>query len=69
MSKQPIRTITDEINGRQWRIFKKSDTEYYYKYYEFFKQLGWKYTCREGDHEKGYLSKEYIEYTFDIVVI
>ena len=53
-----IRTILDEENGRKWEIFKKSDNEYFYKYYEFFKQIGWRSTGRTGDHISGYLTLE-----------
>ena len=63
-----IRTITDDENGRKWDIFKKSDNEYFYKYYEFFKQCGWRFTGREGDHIKGYLTKSCIEWEFSIFV-
>jgi len=62
-----FKTITDEENGKKWEIFKKSDNEYFYKYYEYFKQCGWRLNAREGDHIKGYLSKSCIEWEFDIV--
>lgn len=67
-NKMLIRTITDEQNGRKWEIFKKSDNEYFYIYYEFFKQIGWRFIGREGDHNNSYLSKDYIQYQFDILV-
>lgn len=60
-----IKTITDDVDGRKWEIYKKSDNEYFYKYYEFFKQIGWKFTGIEGDHINGYLTKESIQYSFD----
>lgn len=63
-----IRTITDEQEGRKWEIYKKSDDEYFYKYYEFFSTIGWRFTGREGDHIKGYLTKDCIEWQFDIMV-
>ena len=63
-----IRTIEDKENGRKWEIYKKSDNEYFYKYYEFFKSIGWRFTGREGDHEKGYITKNCIEYDFSIKV-
>jgi len=66
--KMLIRTITDNENGRKWEIFKKSDNEYFYKYYEYFKQIGWKLTGRTGDHINGYLTKDYIQWDFDILV-
>jgi hypothetical protein len=64
-----IKTITDKANGKKWEIFKKSNNEYFYKYYEFFKQIGWKLTGREGDHINGYLTKDCIEWNFDITII
>jgi hypothetical protein len=64
----PIKTIINENDGRKWEIYKKSDNEYFYKYYEFFKQLGWHFTGRTGDHIQGYLSKDCIQYQFDILV-
>ena len=63
-----IRTITDDVDGRKWEIFKKQEGEYFYKYYEHFKQCGWRLTIREGDHLKGYLTKSYIEWKFDVLV-
>ena len=59
-----VRTITDSENGRKWEIYKKSDNEYYYKYYEFFKQIGWRLT---GTSE--HMSKDCIEWDFDISII
>jgi hypothetical protein len=63
-----INTILDEENGRKWEIYKKSENEYFYKYYEFFKQIGWRLTGREGDHIKGYIAKECIQWEFDVMV-
>lgn len=63
-----IKTIIDKDSGRKWEIYKKSDNEYFYKYYEFFKQFGWRFTGRKGDHNNGYLTKDCIEYDFDITV-
>jgi hypothetical protein len=63
-----IRTIEDKENSRKWEIFKKSDDEFFFKYYEYFKQCGWRYTGREGDHNNGYLTKDCIQYQFDIMV-
>lgn len=64
----PIKTIEDKESGRKWEIFKKSDNQYYFKYFEFFKSCGWKYLGREGDHINGYLTKDQIEYQFDVFV-
>ena len=63
-----IKTITDKDNGRKWEIYKKSDNEYFYKYYEFFKQLGWHFTGIKGDSNNGYLTKDCIEHDFDITI-
>jgi hypothetical protein len=64
----PIKIIINENDGRKWEIYKKSDNEYFYKYYEFFKQIGWRLTGREGDHIKGYITKDCIKYQFEILV-
>ena len=64
-----IKTITDKQEGRKWEIYKKSDKEYFYKYYEFFKQIGWRLIGRTGDHINGYLTKECIQWEFDILSI
>lgn len=64
-----VKTLVDEQNGRKWEIYKKSDNQYFYKYYEFFKQVGWKFTGGEGDHLNGYLSKDCIQWQFGILVI
>jgi len=64
-----IRTITDEQEGRKWEIYKKSANEYFYKYYEYFKSCGWRFTAREGDHIKGYLTKDCVEWKFNILVV
>lgn len=58
-----IKTICDNENGRKWEIFKKSDNEYYYKYYEFFRQIGWRLT---GITEN--LTRNCIEWDFDISI-
>ncbi|MDA8223893.1 MAG: hypothetical protein M0Z35_19810 [Desulfitobacterium hafniense] len=63
-----IRTITDKENGRKWEIYKKQDNEYFYKYFEYFKQCGWRLTGREGDHINGYMTKDLIQWEFGIVV-
>ena len=64
-----VRTITDSENGRKWEIYKKSDNEYYYEYYEFFKQIGWRLTTTTGNNRDGYLTKDCIEWDFDISII
>lgn len=66
MNKMLVKTITDKQEGRKWEIYKKSDNEYFYEYYEFFKQVGWRLTGREGDHINGYLTKDVVEWEFDI---
>ncbi|HHW90489.1 MAG TPA: hypothetical protein GX745_06290 [Clostridiales bacterium] len=64
-----VRTITDEQDGRKWEIYKKSDNEYYYKYYEFFQAAGWRLTGQSGGHADGhYYTKEAIEYEFEIAL-
>ena len=59
-----VRTITDSENGRKWEIYKKSDNEYYYKYYEFFKQIGWRLTITAGNDRDGYFTKDCIDLFF-----
>ena len=63
-----IKTIEDKENGKKWEIYKKSDNEYFYRYYEFFKSCGWKFIMREGSFEAGYISKDCIEWDFDIII-
>ena len=64
----PIKTIVDNKDGRKWEIYKKSDNEFFFKYYEYFKSIGWKLTAREGDSVKGYMTKDLIEWQFDVAV-
>ena len=63
-----VRTITDSENGRKWEIYKKSENSYYYKYYEFFKQIGWRLTGTAGNNRDGYFTKDCIEWDFDISI-
>ena len=37
-----IKIIEDKDSGKKWEIYKKSATDYFYKYYEYFKNIGWK---------------------------
>lgn len=66
--KCPVKVIENKLNGQKWEIFKRSENEYFYKYYEFHSSCGWKFMWREGDHKKGYLTREYIMCQFDIFV-
>lgn len=61
-----VKTITDDQNGKRWDIYKKVENQYYYKYYEFFKSIGWRLTGKGSD---GYMSKDLIEWDFEITVI
>lgn len=63
-----VKTITDEENGKKWEIYKKSENEFFYKYYEFFKSCGWRFAAREGDDNNGYFTKSAIEWEFDIIL-
>lgn len=64
-----IREIIDKESGRKWEIFKKSEDEYFYKYYEFFQSCGWRLIGQDGGHKQGlYWSKDAIEWAFDIKV-
>lgn len=64
-----IKTICDNENGRKWEIFKKSENSYYYKYYEFFRKIGWRLTITAGNDRDGYFTKDYIEWDFNISII
>lgn len=63
-----IKEIIDDKDGRKWEIYKKSDNEYFYKYYEFHKASGWRFLWQEGDHLKGYFTKDLIQFEFEIMV-
>ncbi len=56
-----VKVITDKEEGRKWEIYKKSDDEYFYKYYEFFSSCGWRQTGKQ----EGF-TRECIEWEFDI---
>lgn len=64
-----IKTIEDKENGKKWEIFKKTDNEYFYKYYEHFKKHGWRLTLTEGNEQTGYFTKDAIEWEFDLNII
>jgi hypothetical protein len=56
-----IKTIINEQFGKKWEITKHEENRYSIKYYEYFKNCGWKsYMPVE------YCDKDYIEYIFDI---
>jgi hypothetical protein len=64
-----IKTITDEDSGRRWEIYKRADNQYYYKYYEFFRDIGWRFTGQSGGNAEGhYHTKESIEWEFETTV-
>ena len=64
-----VRIIEDKESGKKWEIFKKSDDEYFYKYYEFFQSCGWRFIGQDGGHKQGfYWSKDGIEWEFDIKI-
>lgn len=64
-----VREIIDDENGRRWDIFKKTEDQYFYKYYEFFSSCGWRFVCQDGGHKQGYYwGKNEIEREFDIVL-
>lgn len=68
-NKMKVREIIDDENGRRWDIFKKTEDQYFYKYYEFFKSCGWRLLGQDGGHEQGfYWSKDAIEYEFGIML-
>lgn len=58
-----IKTILDNEDGRKWEIFKKSENDYFYKYYEFFAQIGWRLI-----NESNSYSKDAIEWEFDFII-
>ena len=58
-----VKTITDTESGRKWEIYKETDETYSYKYFEFYKSVGW----WQISGEIGY-TQEAIEWQFDIKV-
>lgn len=38
-----VTQVIDKKNGKRWDVYKKSENEYFYKYYEFFSSCGWRY--------------------------
>ena len=63
-----VRTIENKENGTKWEIYKKSENEYFAKYYEFYSSIGWKFLFQDGGQKQGFYSKECIEYDFDIKI-
>ena len=64
-----VKTITDEDSGRRWDIYKKADNQYYYKYYEFFRAFGWRFTGQNGGNAEGYYyTRASIEWEFETTV-
>ena len=59
-----VKTIEDKKYGIKWEIFKISDNSYFYNYYEYFSQIGWRLT---GTSE--HMSKNCIEWVLDTSVI
>jgi hypothetical protein len=55
-----IKTIIDNENGKKWEIYKNSDNDYFYKYYEFFQVTGWRIIFTESNY-----SKDAIEWELD----
>lgn len=58
-----VKTLLDNELGKRYDIFKQSNGLYGYRYYEFFKSIGWKLYGEEND-----FTKESIEYDFDIKI-
>lgn len=58
-----VKVLEDKENGRKWEIYKDGENDYSYRYYEYFKECGW----RKYGEDKNY-SKEAIEWEFDIKV-
>lgn len=58
-----IKIIIDNENGKKWEIFKNSDNDYFYKYYEFFQVTGWRIIFTESSY-----SKDAIEWELDTEV-
>lgn len=54
-----VTQVIDKKNGKRWDVYKKSENEYFYKYYEFFSSCGWRYVGQIGGYRAGYyLSKD-----------
>ena len=58
-----IKNIIDNENGKKWEIYKESENNYSYKYYEYFKSIGWRLITSESNY-----SKDVIEWEFDIQI-
>jgi len=64
-----IKEIIDKENGKKWEIYRKSENEYFTKYYEYYSSIGWKFLFQDGGHAQGfYYTKEIIECDFDIKI-
>ncbi len=65
-----VKEIIDNEVGRKWEIYKVDNDSYYYKYYEFFQSIGWRFIDQDGGKEqKFYWTKDAIEWEFDIELI
>ena len=53
-----IKTITDNENGKKWEIYKKSEYNYSYKYYEYFNSIGWRLITSENNYNKDAIERE-----------
>ena len=58
-----IKTIIDNESGKKWEIFKNSDNDYFYKYYEYFNSIEWRLITSENNY-----TRDAIEWEFDIKV-
>jgi len=58
-----IKTIIDNESGKKWEIFKNSDNDYFYKYYEYFNSIEWRLITSENNY-----TRDAIEWEFDIQI-
>lgn len=63
-----LKTILNSEEDRKWEIYQKAENEYFYKYYEFFQAIGWRFVYQEGKPNTWYFTKESIEWEFDIAI-
>jgi hypothetical protein len=62
-----VKTIIDSETGKKWEIYVTNEGKYYYKYYEFFDKIGWKFLSQEGGTHYCY-DKDAIEWELSVVI-
>jgi hypothetical protein len=62
-----VKTIIDSELGKKWEIYKADNDKYYYRYYEHFDKIGWKFLSQEGGTYY-YYDKDAIELALSVVI-